>query len=131
LQLSWVLAAGALCQGAAMITASITVQIVSGPAQLGAAAGSVQLARSLGSAFGAAVAGAVLFGLLAAMDPVTATLFTEMVRRGPGVLSSLEPARQAMVQGQIADAFRGVFMTVACFSCAIVLCAGTLSVRRL
>jgi hypothetical protein len=118
-------------QGSSMITAQITVQIAAGASQLGAAAASVQLARSLGSAFGAATAGAVLFGLLAAMDHDTATLFSEMVRHGPSILHEQPLARQALVQVEIADAFRGVFLTVACFSCTIVACAATLRVRRL
>jgi non-ribosomal peptide synthetase component F len=122
---------GGVTQGSAMITAQITVQAVSGSRQLGAASASVQLSRSLGSAFGAAAAGAVLFGLLALLDPDTAALFTDMVRRGPGVLDALTPARQALVQAQIATAFRGVFVTVACFSCIIVACAATLPMRRL
>ena len=130
-QLSWLLAIGGLMQGSAMLTAQIVVQAATGPRQLGAAAASVQLARSLGSAFGAATAGAVLFGLLSAMDPNTATLFSEMVQHGPGVLDSLEPARRMLVQSEIATAFRGVFLTVACFSCAIVACAATMPMRRL
>jgi MFS family permease len=130
-QLSWLLAIGGVTQGASMITAQITVQAVAGPGQLGAAAASVQLARSLGSAFGAATAGAVLFGLISAMDPDTATFFSDMVRHGPSILQSLAPARQMLVQSEIASAFRGVFLTVAGFSCTIVACAATLPVRRL
>ena len=129
--LSIVLAVGGLCQGSAMLTAQVTVQMVAGPRQLGAAAASAQLARSLGSAFGAAVAGAVLFGVLSAMDPDTATLFFDMVRRGPGVLATLPADHRAVVQAEIADAFRGVFLTVACFSCTIVAMAATLPARRL
>lgn len=131
MQLSWLLALGGVTQGSAMITAQITVQAVAGPRQLGAASASVQLSRSLGSAFGAATAGAVLFGLLSLMDPDTASLFTEMVRRGPGVLETLSANRQALVQTEIATAFRGVFVTVACFSCIIAACAATLPMRRL
>jgi hypothetical protein len=130
-QLSWVLALGALCQGASQITAPITVQTVCAPGQLGAAAGSVQLARSLGSAFRAALAGAVLFGLLTWIDPATADLFSDMLRGGPDVLSHLPAARQTIVQGEIADALRGVFLTVACFSCTIIACAATMPLRRL
>jgi MFS family permease len=130
-QLSWLLALGGVTQGSAMITAQITVQAVAGPRHLGAASASVQLARSLGSAFGAAAAGAVLFGLLSLTDPDTAALFTEMVRRGPGVLESVGADRQMLVQAEIANAFRGVFLTVACFSCTIVACAATMPVRRL
>jgi len=129
--LSWMLAFGGVCQGSAMLTAQITVQAVGGARQLGAAAASVQLARSLGSAFGAAVAGAVLFGVLSAMDPATAELFFETVRRGPGVLAALSPDRQDLVRWEIATAFRGVFLTVACFSATIVVMAATLPVRRL
>jgi hypothetical protein len=113
-----------------MLTAQITVQTISGVRQLGAAAGSVQLSRSLGSAFGAAAAGAVLFGVLSAMDPAAAGLFLDMVRRGPAVLASLGDAERAVVQGEIAGAFRGVFLLVACFSCTIVAMAWTMPIRR-
>lgn len=131
LQLAWVLALGGVCQGSAMLTAQITVQMVGGARNLGAAAASAQLSRSLGSAFGAAVAGAVLFGLLSAMDPETATLFFDMVRRGPGVLASLTADHRVLVQHEVAAAFRGVFLTVACFACIIVTMAATLPIRRL
>jgi EmrB/QacA subfamily drug resistance transporter len=131
LQLAWLLALGSLSQGSAMITAQITVQTVSGAHQLGAAAASVQLSRSLGSAFGAAAAGAVLFGMLSLMDPDTARLFAEMVRHGAGALDGLSLAQQNTARTEIAAAFRGVFLTVACFACVIVYCAATLPVRRL
>jgi len=108
-QLSWLLALGSVTQGSAMITAQITVQTVCGPRQLGAAAAAVQLSRSLGSAFGAAVAGAVLFGLLSLTDPDTASLFTEMVRHGPSVVRVLEPGRQALVQRRFPHC-RGLFV---------------------
>ncbi len=103
-QLSWLVALGSLSQGSAMITAQITVQSVSGISQLGAAAASVQLSRSLGSAFGAAAAGAVLFGLLSAMNPGTADLFAEMVRHGSGVLDRLPAVQQDVVRDR--DRFR-------------------------
>ena len=114
-----------------MITAQITVQAVGGARNLGAAAASAQLSRSLGSAFGAAVAGAVLFGLLRSANPDTATLFFDMVRRGPSVLASLTVEHAALVRAEVAAAFRGVFLTVACFACIIVAMAATLPLRRL
>jgi EmrB/QacA subfamily drug resistance transporter len=116
-QMSWILALGGVCQGSAMITAQVTVQIVAGTRQLGAAAASVQLARSLGSAFGVALAGAVLFIVL--------------IRHGSQVLAALPDEQQIVVQAEIATAFRGVFLTVACFSCTIVAMAWTLPVRRI
>ena len=131
IELAWVLALGGVCQGSSMITAQITVQVVGGARNLGAASASVQLSRSLGSAFGAATAGAVLFGILSSMDKDTATLFFNMVRRGPGVLASLAPDHRALVQAQVAAAFRGVFLTVAFFACTTVVMSATLPVRRL
>lgn len=130
-QLSWMLALGGVCQGTAMLTSQVTVQTVAGLQNLGAAAASAQLSRSLGSAFGAAATGAVLFGILTATDPQTADLFFEMVRRGPGILAGLPPDHQALVQAEVAQAFRGVFLTIACFSVTIVAMAATLPVRRL
>jgi MFS family permease len=130
-QMSWILALGGVCQGSAMITAQVTVQIVAGTRQLGAAAASVQLARSLGSAFGVALAGAVLFIALSTIDPDAAALFFEMIRHGSAVLAALPGEQQAVVQAEIATAFRGVFLTVACFSCTIVAMAWTLPVRRI
>ena len=128
--LAWLLAAGGVTQGTAMLTAQITVQLVAPPRMLGVAAGSVQLSRSLGSAFGAAVAGAVLFGLLTAQDSHAAGLFAELVRHGPGALRALPAAQQAVARAEIGDAFRGVFLTVAVFSCAIVALAVTMPARR-
>jgi predicted MFS family arabinose efflux permease len=130
-EMSWILALGGLCQGSAMITAQVTVQIVAGMRQLGAAAASVQLARSLGSAFGVAIAGAVLFIVLSTTDPNAATLFFEMIRYGPSVLAALPGEQQAVARTAIATAFRGVFLTVACFSCIIVATAWTMPVRRI
>jgi MFS family permease len=130
-EMPWILELGGLCQGSAMITAQVTVQIVAGMRQLGAAAASVQLARSLGSAFGVAIAGAVLFIVLSTTDPNAATLFFEMIRYGPSVLAALPGEQQAVVRTAIATAFRGVFLTVACFSCIIVATAWTMPVRRI
>ena len=80
---------------------------------------------------GAAATGAVLFSILTATDPDTATLFFDMVRRGPGILATLPAERQATVQAEVAQAFRGVFLTIACFSVTIVVMAATLPMRRL
>ena len=130
-ELSWILALGGVCQGSAMITSQITVQKVAGPRHLGAAAASAQLARSLGSAFGAAAAGAVLFGLLTAWNPDTATLFFDMVRKGTGVLLRLPADRQTLARAEIASAFSGVFLLVAGISCVSAAMSATLPVRRL
>ncbi|MEO8713717.1 MAG: MFS transporter, partial [Acetobacteraceae bacterium] len=131
---SWWLAAtlaiGGLCQGSAMLTAQVTVQIVTHPRQFGAAAGSTQLSRALGSALGAALAGAMLFGGLAVQDSDAVSLFAELLRHGPDALAALAPARQATIEAEIGRAFSAVFLLVACFSCGIVAAAATMPVRR-
>ena len=130
-QVTALLGFSAFFQGSAMPVAQVTVQIVAGPRQLGVAAASVQLARSLGSAFGVALVGAVLFGVLAATDNDTAALFSQMVREGPQAMAALPPARHAVVRAEIGDAFRAAFLTVSLFSCCISALAWTLPVRRL
>ena len=130
-QLPLVMVFGAFCQGSAMPVAQLTVQHVAGPRQLGAGSGAVQLARSLGSALGVALVGAVLFTLLALSGTDTADLFFQMVQLGPGVMDTLDTAHRAVVQDEVASAFRGVFLTMASFSVCIVLLAWTLPIRRL
>jgi MFS family permease len=128
--LSATLAIGGLCQGSAMLTAQVTVQIVTHPRHLGAAAGSTQLSRALGSALGAAMAGAVLFGALAVQDPDAVALFADLLRHGSTALAALPAARQALIEAEIGTAFSGVFLLVACFSLGIVATAATMPVRR-
>jgi EmrB/QacA subfamily drug resistance transporter len=130
-QITWLLGFGAFFQGSAMPVAQVTVQAVAGPRQLGVAAASVQLTRALGSAFGVALVGAVLFVALAATDRDTALLFSQMVRAGPAAMAHLDPARHAAVQDEIRNAFRAAFLTVSVFSCCISALAWTLPMRRL
>jgi MFS family permease len=129
-ELSCVLALGGLCQGTGMVTAQVLVQQIAGPKQLGAAAASAQLARSLGSAFGTALAAAVLFGMLSARNPGTAAVFFDMVRHGPGVLTGLPIEQAAQVRAEVARAFSGIFLLVAGVSCISVAMAATLRMQR-
>jgi EmrB/QacA subfamily drug resistance transporter len=130
-QLPWVFVVISLASGTAMPVVQTTVQMLAGPRQLGAAAASVQFARSIGAAFGTALVGAVLFGTLAAMDTSTAALFAEMVEVGPSALGGLPAERVAVVQDQIADAFRAAFAAIACFPALGALMAWTMPVRRI
>ena len=130
-ELPMVMIFGAFCQGSAMPVAQLTVQHIAGPRQLGAASGAIQLSRSLGSALGVALVGAVLFTLLSLSGTDTASLFFKMVQLGPSVMDSLDATHRAMVQNEVASAFRAVFLTIASFSVCIVLLAWTLPIRRL
>lgn len=130
-QLPWVFVVISLASGTAMPVVQTTVQMLAGPRQLGTAAASVQFARSIGAAFGTALIGAVLFGSLAAMDASTASLFARMVQTGPQALAGLAPERVAVVQNEIADAFRAAFAAIAFFPMVGAFMAWTMPVRQI
>jgi EmrB/QacA subfamily drug resistance transporter len=117
--------------GTVMSVVQLTVQLVAGRSHLGAAAASVQFSRTIGAALGAASTGAALFATLALGDPGTAHLFARVVEAGPEALSSLPPARLAIVQAEIADAFRAAFLAIAAFPIVGALMAWTMPLRRM
>ena len=121
----------ALCTGSAMPVVQTTVQVVAGPAQLGAAAASVQFSRSVGAAVGTALVSAVLFASLAASDPAAARLFGAIVETGPRALAGLSAERIAVVQAEIAQAFRAAFLVIAAFAAAGGVLAWSIPVRRI
>jgi non-ribosomal peptide synthetase component F len=130
-QLPWLFAMIAIPMGSVMPVVQVTVQMLAGPKQLGAAAASVQFCRSIGSAFGTALVGAVLFAMLAATDLDTAHLFARLVEQGPSAMAGLSPARIATVQAEIASAFRAAFLTIAGFTVIGTALAWTVPVRRI
>ncbi len=130
-ELPWVFVAIALSCGTVMPVVNTTVQMLAGPRQLGAASASVQFSRSIGSAIGTAIVGAVLFGTLAATDSDTALLFGRMVEAGPSALEGLPLARVAVVQHEIANAFCAAFGAIACFPALGAFMAWTMPVRRI
>jgi EmrB/QacA subfamily drug resistance transporter len=129
--LPWIFGWNALFMGTVMGVVQVTVQVVAGPKMLGAGAASVQFSRSVGAALGTAIVAAVLFSVLAATDPETARLFTVMVQRGPAAMATLEPARQAVVQAEIAEAFRAAFLAMAAFTGIGLVLAWSIPVRRI
>ena len=130
IELALLVAAGGFFQGTAMPVAQITVQHLAGPRMLGAAAGSVQLTRSLGSALGVSVVGMVLFATLASQDSHAATVFADMVEQGKSAMDQLPPAAQIAMQSQIVSGFRAAFFTISTFSASISLLAWTMPLRR-
>jgi hypothetical protein len=130
-ELTWVLLWNGLCMGTVMGVVQVTVQTASGPRMLGEAAASVQFSRSIGAAFGTATVAMVLFALLSARDKETAALFGTMVEQGPGVLATLTAARQAMVQAEIAQAFRSAFLVIAGFAGMGAVLALSIPLRRI
>jgi EmrB/QacA subfamily drug resistance transporter len=129
-ELAWLIAAGGLFQGTAMPVAQITVQHLAGPRMLGAAAGSVQLTRSLGSALGVSIVGLVLFATLSSKDSHAAAVFADMVEQGKSAMEHLPTAAQQAMQSQIVSGFRAAFFTISAFSASISLLAWTMPLRR-
>ena len=109
----------------------ITVQTVSGPRMLGTGAAMVQFSCSVGAAFGTATVAAVLFSYLALVDRQTASLFGAIIDQGPDAIASLAPARQAIIQSEIAQAFRAVFAAIATFTAVGTWLAWSLPLRRI
>lgn len=110
----------------------ITVQVAAGPARLGAAAASVQYARTLGAAVATTLLGAVLFGALSAGHPEVADLFARLLREGPAALMALlgEAERSALRAG-LSEAFRLGFLTAAAIAGCGALIAWRVPVRRI
>jgi hypothetical protein len=117
--------------GSVMAVVQITVQTEAGPRMLGTGAAMVQFSRSVGAAFGTAAVAAVLFSVLAATDRNTASLFGTIIDQGPDAIAALPAARQAIVQSEIADAFRTAFLTIALFTTAGTWLAWSMPLRRI
>ena len=128
--LPMMLAAVAVFQGSAMPVAQVTVQSLAPPAMLGAAAASVQLSRSVGSAFGVTLAVGVLFATMG-RDAQIAAAFADAVRHGAGVLPTMPNAAGLTAGSRFAGGFTAAFMTVAVFATMHALLAWTLPLRRL
>jgi predicted MFS family arabinose efflux permease len=130
-QMPWVFCLIAVCMGTVMGVVQITVQTVAGPRMLGTGAAMVQFSRSVGAAFGTAAVAAVLFSYLALVDRQAAGLFGAIIDQGHEAIAALAPARQAVVQSEIGDAFTAAFVTIALFTSVGTWLAWSLPLRRL
>jgi EmrB/QacA subfamily drug resistance transporter len=124
------LALVAVFQGSAMPVAQVTAQALAPPAMLGAAAASVQLSRSVGSAVGVTVVVGALFAILG-QDGASGAVFADMVRHGPVALATLPDTMRATTAARIDTGFSVAFMAVAAFAVMNALLAWTLPLRRL
>ncbi|WP_158600843.1 MFS transporter [Teichococcus wenyumeiae] len=124
------LALVAVFQGSAMPVAQVVAQALAPPAMLGAAAASVQLSRSVGSAAGVTLVVGALFAILS-QDGAAAAVFADMVRHGPAVLEALPDAARTTTTAQIDAGFSFAFMAVAAFAAINALLAWTLPLRRI
>jgi len=117
--------------GTVMGVVQVTVQVASGPRRLGEAAASVQFSRSIGAAFGTAFVATVLFAVLSLKNPDAARAFAAMVQHGHGLGPALPPDQRAAIQGDIAEAFRAAFLTIAAFTTAGFFLALTNPLRKI
>jgi MFS family permease len=131
IELSTLWGCTALFMGSVMGVVQVTVQNAAGRERLGAAAASVQLSRSVGASFGTAAIGMILFMTLAITDPDGAHLFITMIEQGAAASDALPEGRQAIVQTEIAQAFRAAFLTIAAFTAGAGLLALTNPAKRL
>lgn len=121
----------ALGTGLSYPVSQINAQVAAGPARLGAAAASVQFARTFGAAFATALLGALLFGSLAAGDARVADLFAEAVRVGASkLLPRLPEAERLALRGGLADAFRAAFLGAAALTATGAFMAWRVPLRR-
>ncbi len=129
--LGWLLLWNGLFMGTVMGVVQVTVQSASGPRQLGEAAASVQFSRSIGAAFGTAIISAILFAVLSTKNPESARVFAAMAQHGGQFATTLPPPQRAAIQGDIAEAFRAAFLSIAAFTTAGFFLALTIPLRRI
>jgi EmrB/QacA subfamily drug resistance transporter len=121
----------ALGTGASYPVSQITVQVAAGAGRLGAAAASVQFARTLGAATATALLGALLFGTLAAGEPRVAELFAALVREGGArLLPGLAEADRLALRAGLAEGFRAAFLGAATLAALGAWFAWRVPVRR-
>ena len=120
-----------LMMGTVMNVVQITVQTASGPAALGAGAGSVQFSRSVGATFGTAGVGALIFLVLSLRSPAAAGLFGSLVEHGPGVLNVLSSAARVAITEAVSEAFQAALLLVAVFTAGGAVLAAVVPLRRL
>ncbi len=116
LMLASVLGVASLFMGTVMGVAQITVAITAGPAWLGTAAGSVQLSRSLGAAFGTALVSMTFFMVIATKDPGHAGLLRDFLLAGPQAALDIAPESRATLLGALDGAMGACFAVIALFA---------------
>jgi MFS family permease len=115
--------------GSCMVGTIMVVQNALEPRDIGAGTGSVLVLRSMGSAFGSAVAGSLL--ALGFASSLTAAGITQQMdlgalRHGSDVLTQLPPAVKLVLMEGVASTFRNIFA----FG-AVVAVVSLLVVRRM
>lgn len=130
-QASVMLGTIALFMGTVMAVVQVTVQVSARAGMLGGAAASVQLSRSLGSAFGTGVTAMTFFLTLWLSGGEAMDLVGSALESGNDALQHLSPAHRSEVRAELAEAFRAAFLTAAVFAPLGCVLAATLPLRRI
>ena len=120
-----------LFMGTVMGVVQVTVQHSAGQLRLGEAAASVQFSRSIGAAFGTALVATLLFAVLALRNPEAAGVFAGMVEHARDVGVSLSADQRAVIQDDIAIAFRAAFLLMAVYTAGGFFLALTNPLKRI
>ncbi len=113
-----------LFTGTVMGVVQVTVQVASGTARLGQASATVQFSRSIGAAFGTALAAFILFAVLSLKNPEAAGAFARMVQQAGNAGPPLAGPPATAMLADITAAFRAAFLLMAGFTamgCVIAL----------
>lgn len=112
--------------GMVMPPTQVTVQLAAGRESLGAATGSISLARALGGAIGVAIIGAILFAQVGQAGDAVAAMLHEVVEGGPTYVLRMAPGEREALGAQIDHAYRLMFLVIATFTAAGALIARTI-----
>lgn len=130
-ELTVALGAVTLFMGTVMNVVQVTVQNASGPAALGAGAGSVQFSRSVGATFGTAGVGALIFVYLAIRSPEASAVFGSLIEHGPAILDAFEAPQRTAVNAAVTGAFQAALLLIAAFTAGGAILAALVPIRRL
>jgi len=119
-----------LTLGTVMGVVQVSVQSEATPGMIGIAAASVQLSRSVGAAIGTALAGSLLFALVAGSGLVDAPTL-QAILQGGSSLSAMDAGKVANLRAEIGDSFRYVFLLLALYGAGGCFMAWSLPRRHL
>jgi len=121
----------AMAMGSVMTVCQVSIQAIAGRRLLGAASGSIQLARTVGAVFGTALFGTILFAWLAFRDPEAAAIFGRILNLGPEALEVFAPERRVAVMSEITTGFRWAFLMLTGISAVSMVLAWINPSRRI
>ncbi len=110
--------------GMVMPPTQVAVQYAAGREALGAATATISVSRAVGGAIGVAIAGAILFSMLATPDGTISAAVHNVIEGGPAFVDRLSDSERAALTGSLDRAYRVIFVVL-----AVVTASGALIAR--